>query len=115
MKSSSMPGREQQTASWRSLKNFPLPVKNVIEKMETGEISEVIEVPPLYMIVKLRKRQEGSVKNFSQVKEEIRGTLSRARYQSLLKEYLLKMKKTAKIKINESLLNNFTKKVKNGL
>ena len=109
-----MPGQRKQTASWSGLDDLPLPVKKALKNMEIGDFSEVIEVPPFYQIVKLNERQEGRIKNFSQVKEMIRIILSRDKYQSLLKEYISNMRSSASVKINESVLKKFTQKVKNG-
>ena len=83
--------------------------------MKIGEVSGLIEIPPYYQIVKLMDSEEGEIEKFATVKEMIKRTLGRKKYQSLLEEYLVKLRHNSSIHINEDVFNNFKKKVENVL
>ncbi|MDY6842987.1 MAG: peptidyl-prolyl cis-trans isomerase [Thermodesulfobacteriota bacterium] len=104
---------ERMNPTWWNQEKLPIQVKSSVEQMNIGEISEVIETPPFYQIVKLISREKGEIIEFSETKRMVQTFLGRERYQSLLNEYLEKMRKHSKIKINEDILKNLKKKVEN--
>lgn len=101
--------------AWWSFRNLPSPLRNALEKMKPGEFTGVIETPPYYQIVKMIGLEEGDQEEFLAVKGMIKRTLGRKKFQSLLDEYLLKMRDYSSIQINNKLFTDFKKKVENAL
>ncbi len=106
-------GKRRTRSAWLVLKRLSPQIKDAVEKIEVGEISNVIEFSHYFQIVKLVDREEGNLIEFSAVKSMIKKILGRKEYKLRLDEYLMKMRDCSSIRINKKLLNNFMKKVEN--
>lgn len=69
-----------------------------------GDISDVVQTPFGYHIIKLTGRKEGEIKPFEEVKGRIRVQLLSQRRRSHMDEELEKLKREANLKIDEEAL-----------
>ena len=97
--------------SWWNSRDLTLGIRQAVEKMKVGEISNIIKNPKSCQIVKLLDLEKGVIIDFRKLKKMIRTHLGREMYQSLLKDYLKKLKERSTIKIDEDVLKKFEKKL----
>jgi len=71
---------------------------------QVGDISDVVQTPFGYHIIKLTGRKEGEIKPFEEVKERIRVQLLSQRRRSHMDEELEKLKRAANLQIDEEAL-----------
>jgi peptidyl-prolyl cis-trans isomerase C len=75
-----------------------------------GEISEVVQTPYGYHIIRLEDMRGSTLKHLNQVKERIRFFLQPKKKQEAYLEYVKEAKSKAKVLVNEKLWNEEEKK-----
>ncbi len=85
----------------RRLSNLVPEMREIVEKMEPGEISPVIKIKDWYCIVKLIKHYPEEVHPFEMVKESIRKSLAQQKFEELRAKYLAELKAKSRIEVNE--------------
>ncbi len=85
----------------RELANLVPEMREIVEKMEPGEISPVIKIKDWYCIVKLIKHYPEEVHPFDMVKESIRKTLAQEKFEELRAQYVAELKSKSRIEINQ--------------
>lgn len=81
-------------------------VKEVLDKLTVNEVSDVFSVDGHITLVQLIERKPAQIQPLSEVRESIRTTLQAAKSQKLRRDYLEKLKKEYKVKINDSVWQN---------
>jgi peptidyl-prolyl cis-trans isomerase C len=95
------------TMRWITANELPGQAKNIIEDMEPGSISNILEVGSEYRIIKLLDKTEKTYEDFNKVKPLARKAVFRERFKDIYQEYVNKLKQTAKIEIIEEALRSF--------
>ncbi len=85
-----------------ALKKLVPPVREAVERMKPGEVSNIIKYKNWFFIVKLIKRYSQEVHPFDEVKESIKKTLAKQRFEQLRREYIEKLRRQSTIEINEN-------------
>lgn len=80
--------RKGELADWIDRVAFSLPV---------GQVSEVLETPFGFQIVKVESRREASTRSLDEVREEVREKLHREKFQTAYAEFVKKARKEAEV------------------
>ncbi len=86
-------------------------VKEVLDKLTINEVSDVFSVDGHVTLVQLIERRPAQIQPLSDVRETIRTTLQTAKSQKLRSDYLEKLKKEYKVKVNDSVWQNLKKEL----
>jgi len=91
---------------WVSINSLTPVIAEAIKEIKVNEITDIIPAGQhsLYMIIKLNRIERGTLKGFSEVRDEIYMILGKQRYDSLLDRYRAELRKGSSIKINEKSL-----------
>jgi len=85
------------------------PLKEIIDSMNIGDISPIIEFDSKYIIVKLLDKTDEEIEKFDKVKNLVYNAYFNEQVDKLLNEYVSKLRKKAKIKIYEKQIKLFVK------
>jgi peptidyl-prolyl cis-trans isomerase C len=78
------------------------PFEEAAFKLKTGEISDIVETPFGYHIIKLTDRREAGVTPFPEVKEDIKSNLKQERIREEVTKWIEELKSKAKIEVVEN-------------
>lgn len=76
-------------------------IENTVEKMNPGDISELVTTPAGFHIIKLEKRFARTVKTFDEVKGEIEELLYRKKSEERFNQWTADLRKGAAIEIKQ--------------
>ena len=81
-------------------------VREVLTKLQPGEVSEIIETPDAFYLVKMEEHKVGRVRPFEEqaVQDEIRLTLRTEQYRRLREQDFARLMKNAAIRADEDML-----------
>jgi parvulin-like peptidyl-prolyl isomerase len=89
---------------WISVNRFPATLRNVIKDLRVGAVSDVISHGRKYKIIKLKGKRGGKPIPFSEVSQKVENIVRQKKFQTVLSEYLVRMRETADIQVNEKAL-----------
>ena len=89
---------------WHETGELTAPIKNIIDSMEPGDISPVLEDGSLYRIIKLQDRINETVADFSSIEHLITQKVFKEKYNKLYESYVDKLKKDARIEIDNDVI-----------
>lgn len=98
--------KEGGDAGWLEKTEMQGPVKEVIEDLKPGEISQVLEIDSQYRIIKLLDRKEGEVEDFEKVKKEVYKTVFDEKVNNFIDNYISVLKKDSEIIMNEEAIRS---------
>lgn len=81
-------------------------LKDTLWKAETGKLIGHLRIEGYYGIFKILGKKTGEIKKYEQVKNEVVRLLNKEKSQSILQEYIDKLKSKVKIKVNEDILGS---------
>jgi peptidyl-prolyl cis-trans isomerase C len=91
---------------WRDKGQLTAPIKNIIDSMQPGDISPVLEDGPLYRIIKLQDKVHETVEDFSKVERFARKSLFKEKYKELYSTYVDKLRAAAHIEIHDDVIQS---------
>ncbi len=92
---------------WMVKDSMKEPVRNVIDTLNPGDISEVIEVDSVFRIIKLQERGRQEFLSYEQVKSAVQKKVFKKKYDVIYSDYISTLKKAADIRINDSAIKAF--------
>ncbi|MBW1675049.1 MAG: peptidyl-prolyl cis-trans isomerase [Deltaproteobacteria bacterium] len=95
---------------WVSADGFPLGIRNELNRLEVGQISDVFADGRLYKIIKLKGKRGGKPEEFSRVARRLKGIVGQQKFNIVLSDYLAKLRKESNIKINKKALKRIEEK-----
>ena len=95
---------------WVTTDRFPLAIRNEIDRLEVGQISDVFADGRQYKIIKLKGKRGGKPEEFSRVAGRLKGIVGQQKFSIVLSDYLAKLRKESKIKINKKALKRIEEK-----
>lgn len=88
---------------------LPAEIKSIIDTLNPGDISPVVEVDSNFNIFRLQEKTAKEFVEFNNVKPVIQRKVFTEKFKKLYDEYLAKLKKDAQITINEDAVQSFKK------
>jgi peptidyl-prolyl cis-trans isomerase C len=86
-------------------KDVPKPIVDAAFKLQNiGDVSEAIKTPQGVVLLKLTGRRKALVRNFDEVKQQIRNKLYRDKRTDAMEQFVKNLREKANIKIDESKL-----------
>jgi len=92
--------RERWIEVWRLPKN----VRKSIEKLDIGDVSDVLDVKEGAIIVKLTGREEGKPLPFAMVEQRVKKMYLRRKGRGVIKAWKKRLRERSKVRINDSML-----------
>jgi len=99
-------------SGWFAKAELPKPVLEIIDNLQTGEISPVITVDSLYKIFRIQDRTGEVIEEYAKVRNNVHKAYVNEQVNTTLNSYIDKLKKDAEIKINEEEIRAIEKKIK---
>jgi parvulin-like peptidyl-prolyl isomerase len=87
---------------WVHAERFSPPIREALNRLKKGEISDVIAEGRQFKIVKLKGKRGGEPIGFSEVAEDLKRIVGKQKFEERLAEYVAKLREGARIKINHS-------------
>jgi peptidyl-prolyl cis-trans isomerase C len=97
---------------WVTKAELPEPLREVIDKLNVGDISPITKIESLYRIIRLQGKTEESVKEFNEVKNDVYRACFDEQLDNLLDKYVAQLKEGAKIKIYDEEIQALEKRFK---
>lgn len=85
-------------AGWFTRDSLPQPLQMIIDTLRPGDITPILEVDTYYMIARLNEKVEEKVREFSKVKDVVRRALFNDQRNTVLEDYIARLKADAEIK-----------------
>ncbi|RJQ43520.1 MAG: peptidyl-prolyl cis-trans isomerase [Nitrospiraceae bacterium] len=101
-------------AGWSMKSGLPRPLQEIIDSMNPGDISSIIEDAEFYKIIMLQEKSRREPEDFSKVKSSIQAILFRKKFNELLSGYTDKLRQDAEIIMYPENLDSFEKGFKGG-
>ena len=95
---------------WVNVYQFSPAVRQEMNRLKVGEISDVIADGRQYKIIKLKGKRGGEPIEFSTLVEKLKKVVVKAKFGVLLSDYLEKLRKGSRIKINEKAIKRLNEK-----
>jgi parvulin-like peptidyl-prolyl isomerase len=94
---------------WVVKDQLPEPAQEIVDTLNPGDLSLVLENGHEYIIIRLQKKTERRVKQFESVKKLIHKKVFRVKYDELFSEYISKLKEGAEIIIYDEVVQSYSK------
>jgi peptidyl-prolyl cis-trans isomerase SurA len=94
---------DEDVEDYNPVNKLPPPIAEAISRLEIGEISDLIETPAGYFIIKLNDRRPTRQATFGEVRGEIESLLIQQKTRSDLEAWLKRQRDTGDIRIKVKL------------
>lgn len=96
---------------WFNLTDLPESMRNAINNLQKGEISQIIEVEEGYRIIKVQDRTKEEVENFDVVKDRVFRDYRGEEFKSIYDQYVAELKKNAEIIIYDDVIREIEQEI----
>ena len=100
---------------WVNVDRFSPGIREELNRLKVGEISDVIADGRQYKIIKLKGKRGGDPIEFSKLVEHLKRVVGQKKFGELFSEYLAKLRESSKIKINQKALKEIQEKYWNNI
>ena len=91
-------------AGWLQTSDLPEPVKEIIDTLQPGDLTPVLEINSYYMIVRLKDKTIGEVKEYDEVRNDAYKACFSEKLKTINNEYVTKLKAGSEIVVyNEEI------------
>lgn len=98
---------------WKTKGQLSEPLQKIIDTLEPGDISPILESDSLFMIIRLQEKTGEEVEAFDKVKASVYRAAYAEEFNKIYNEYVDKLRGEAHIEVNERAVQAFEKKFKN--
>ncbi|MBW2737295.1 MAG: peptidyl-prolyl cis-trans isomerase [Deltaproteobacteria bacterium] len=105
----------RQRTVWVNADSFSPAIRKELNRLEAGEITEVIADNKQYKIIKLKGKRGGEPIEFSGVVDRLKKIVGQKNFDKMLSKYLTELRDVSKIKINKKALKLIQKKYRQKL
>lgn len=95
---------------WVNINRFPPDIRKELNRLEVGQISAVLADGRQYKIIKLKGKRGGEPEEFSRVAGRLKKIVGQQKFNTVLSNYLAKLRKRSNIKINKKALKRIEEK-----
>lgn len=94
-------------AGWKTNDEFLGPEARVIDTLNSGEVSPVIELDGFFRIIRLQEKGDTEYEEFGAVRQLLQKRIFREKFNKIYDEYVGRLKESAKIDIYEETLEAY--------
>jgi parvulin-like peptidyl-prolyl isomerase len=94
---------------WLTETQMPKPVREIIDTLNTGDISRIIKIDSNYRIIRLQDKKEGGIEEFNKVKNLVSKAYFEEQLNTTFNTYVAELKKDAEISINNVAVQSLGK------
>jgi parvulin-like peptidyl-prolyl isomerase len=95
------------SVGWRTIDQLPGAVKEIINTLQPGDTSPVLEADSRFMIIRLQEKSDKSIEEFDKVRSLVHRTVFREKYNEIYREYIDELKAEARIDIDDAAVSSF--------
>ena len=95
---------------WVTTDRFPAAIRNEVDRLEVGQLTDVLPDGRRYRIIKLKGKRGGKPEAFSRVAGRLEKIVGQQKFNIVLSDYLAKLREESNIKINEKALKRIEEK-----
>jgi foldase protein PrsA len=95
---------------WVTTDRFPAAIRNEVDRLEVGQLTNVLADGRRYRIIKLKGKRGGKPEAFSRVAGRLEKIVGQQKFNIVLSDYLAKLREESNIKINEKALKRIEEK-----
>jgi parvulin-like peptidyl-prolyl isomerase len=99
-------------AGWKVKSELSEPAAKMIDTLQPGEISPILEVKDHFRVIRLQEKSEPDFKEFDEVRKIIHRRMFGEKYKEKYNEYLDKLKEDSQIEIYEEVYESYKASVK---
>ncbi|MBI4682025.1 MAG: peptidyl-prolyl cis-trans isomerase [Nitrospirae bacterium] len=92
---------------WKTKAELDDPEQEIIDTLEPGDVSPVMEIENNYRVIRLMEKTGKEVKELSEIKDLAFRSVYREKFREILTDYIDKLKKEARIEMNEKAIREF--------
>lgn len=100
----------RQRTVWVNADSFSPAISKELNRLKPGEISDVIADNRQYRIIKLKGKRGGKPIEFFKVVDKLKKAVRQKKFDEIMSEYLTKLRKGSRIKINKKALKQIEEK-----
>jgi len=97
---------------WVNANRFPPGIRKELNRLEVGQISDIIADGRQYKIIKLKGKRGGEPEEFSRVAGRLKKIVGQQKFNTVLSDYLAKLRKRSNIKIDKKAVKRIEEKYK---
>jgi parvulin-like peptidyl-prolyl isomerase len=94
-------------AGWLKKSALPAPVKEIIDTLQPGDLTPIIEMNSYYIIVRLKDKTIGKVKEYEEVRNAVYNAWFSENIKTIYDEYVITLKDDSEIVIYDEEIENF--------
>ncbi|VAX31589.1 hypothetical protein MNBD_NITROSPIRAE02-976 [hydrothermal vent metagenome] len=91
---------------WLAIQKFPVPVREIVTTLKTGEISPIVKIDSFYRIIRLQGRIDGEVRSFEEVRDAVYKTYFKEEFNALRDEFVARLRAKARIEIHNEAIKS---------
>jgi parvulin-like peptidyl-prolyl isomerase len=94
-------------AGWKGKEGLPLPLREMIDTLEPGDNSPILETDGRFLIVRLLEKTGKEPEEFARVKAVAYKAVHRKKFFEIYDDYVKELREKARIEINEDVLRPY--------
>lgn len=98
-------GKKGGRVGWSSMDIFPAETKKALYEAKKGDFLGPFQIEGAYAVAEFHRLEKGGYRPLDDLKDDIDKIIGRQKFNTQLTEYLVQLRKTVPVKINEKELN----------
>ncbi|NOY40008.1 MAG: hypothetical protein GXO95_07245 [Nitrospirae bacterium] len=91
---------------WLTMQKLPVPEREIVATLKTGETSPIVKVDSFYRIIRLQGKIDGEVRNFEEVRDAVYKAYFKEEFNALRDEFVAQLRAKAQIKIDDEAIKS---------